>query len=208
MPGSLYSPHDAEMRVYSNTDDGAGGKYYFYIPFTNMDEDLPQGITLAPETLQLDRGVANARMGYVQGSDVEGFQPQPGSFSVRLNDQERDDVYAAIGNTFRATPWIVGTKVWEPVTDMGTRPNQKGLEVTMPLPKNSVRRNSLIDLYVKYPGGNPGANDFVMQYKGCCPVWPFRTRPAGDVVNCTINIVIYGAIRPVDDFPLGTDTML
>ena len=114
-----------ELRLYSGSADGAGGFYYFTVAFEQADLTFPGGRPRPDELPVLDRGVYTSFAHNLQGPDTPIIQPVQVTFTAQIESLvNRDNLFNALCNPLRNTPWTVNGVTWSNVN--GTTRLQNG----------------------------------------------------------------------------------
>lgn len=114
-----------ELRLYSGASDGSGGFYYFSVAFEQGDLTFPGGRPRPDELPVLDRGVYTSFAHMLQGPDVPIISPTQVTFTAQIDSLvNRDNLFDALCNPTRKSPWTVNGIVWSNVN--GTTRLQNG----------------------------------------------------------------------------------
>src|SRR3990167_1676680 len=162
MPRQIFFGKRGTLRLYSNTSDGAGGTYFFEVPYEQMDFVGPGGRPRPDELPVLDRGVGNTYTHFVQGPDTPIMQPVQVTFTCLIENTNRDQLYRALCNPEQVSPWTVGGQTWTNVNATTSLVNGYGSSFSTP-PPYDVNQDR-IHLAVLWTGNAAGADDLGFKY--------------------------------------------
>ena len=130
-----------ELRLYSNTNDAMGGKYYFQVAFVAMDFATTLGRPRPDEIPVMDRGVLNGFAHHIQGPDVPIIQPVQLTFTCMIdNTINRFNLRRALSNPDNESPWSVGGQTWTNTNGTTFQYNGRGSLVSTPLPYDPLQQ--------------------------------------------------------------------
>lgn len=197
-----------ELRIYSGTNDGLGGKYYMKVAFVNMDASTTAGRPRPDEIPVMDRGVLNNKSHHIQGPDTPIIQPVQLTFSCIIdNTINRFALRDAMGNLDRKATWTVNGFTFSNVNGTTLQMNGYGSTVSTPLPYDTEHdRVNVSMLWYGDPHIAAGTDDFGFNLN---ETWfqPGQVRIAESPTAVTMNATgwIYGAICSISAFAAGTD---
>ena len=197
-----------EIRVYSGSDDGSGGKYYFQVAFAGMDFQTVLGRPRPDEIPVMDRGILNGYAHHIQGPDVPIIQPQQLTWTCMIdNTINRRNLRRCLSNPDRESPWQVGGVTWSNVNGTTMQINGAGSLVSTPMPYDT--QHDRVNISVLWKGDPLDATETDNMGFNLNEVWfqPGQTRivEAPDSVKLNVTGWIYGAISAMSAFNQGTD---
>ena len=197
-----------ELRIYSNTNDGTGGKFYFQCAFAGMDFSTVLSRPRPDEIPVMDRGILNGYAHHVQGPDTPIIQPQQLTFTCMMdNTINRLNLVRALSNPFRESPWSVGGQTWTNVNGTTLQINGAGSLVSTPLPFDT--QQDRLNVAVLWRGDPLDVTETDNMGFNLNEVWfpPGQSRivEAPDSVKLNVTGFIYGTISAMSAFNPGTD---
>lgn len=203
----IYFGKFGELRIYSGSSDGVGGRYYFQVAFEQMDFSSVGGRPRPDEILVLDRGVLNPFGHHIQGTDAAIMAPQQVTFTCMLdNTVNRHNLRRALCNPDRDSPWQVGGQTWSNVNGQSFVFNGAGSLVSTPLPYDVLQDR--VNVQVLWHG-NPEQDGTADLGYSMNEVWfqpgQLRVTEAENSVKMAVTGSIYGLISQISNFAAGTD---
>lgn len=198
-----------ELRIYSNSNDGLGGKYYFQVAFVGMDLSVAGGRPRPDEIPVMDRGVLNGNAHHIQGPDVPIINPVNLTFTCMIdNTYNRLQLRRAMGNLDNESPWTCGGQTFTNTNGTTVQYNGLGSSVSTPLPYDPQQNR--MDVAVLWQGdpaaGGAALDDYGMNIR---EVWftpgQQRITEAPEAVRMNITGFCYGPISHISAFDAGTD---
>ena len=207
MPRQGYFGKRGTIRLYSNTSDGAGGTYFYEIPYELMDFAGPGGRARPDELPVLDRGVGNTYTHFVQGPDTPIIAGQTLTFTCQIENTNKAELYKALCNPEQVSPWSVGGQTWTNVNGTTSLVNGFGSSFSTP-PPYDVNQDR-IHLAVIWQGNAAGADDTGFKYNEVwVPPEQIRLGEAPDRVTLGITARIYGPVSAITALPAGTNVAI
>lgn len=203
----VYFGKFGKLFIYSGTNDGTGGKYYFQVAFEQLDFSVVGGRPRPDEIPVLDRGVLDTHTHHIQGPDAPIMSPQNVTFTAMIdNTVNRASLRQALGNPDRTVPWTVNGITWSNVNGTTSLINGAGSSVSTPLPYDTQQdRINLLALWQGDPN-NTGTADMGI---ACRETWfqptQIRITEAADSVKLAATGWIYGPISAISAMDPGTN---
>lgn len=204
----VYFGKRGEMRLYSGTDDGFGGKQYFQVAFEQMDFSGTAGRARPDEIPVLDRGNYNSFTHHIQGPDTPIIAPVQLRFTAMVdNTINAFDLLNAMGNTYRNSAWTVNGNTWSNVNGTTTLLNGAGSVVSTALPYDVEQdRVHLCLLFRGDPQNASGVDDYGFNYREVYfQPGQVGITEAADRVTVNATGWCYGPISQMSAFDAGTD---
>lgn len=204
----VYFGKRGSLRLYSGASDGLGGRYYFEVPFVNMDFNTTAGRPRPDEIPVMDRGILNSYSHHIQGPDVPIIQPVQLTFTCLIdNTVNRFELRNAMGNLDRNPTWTVNGTTWSNVNGTTLQLNGFGAAVSTPLPYDTEHdRINISMLWYGDPHIASGTDDSGLRLN---ETWfqPGQVRIAESPTAVTMNATgwIYGAICSISAHAAGTN---
>ena len=194
------------LRLFSGTNDGVGGKYYFQVAFEQLDFSVVAGRPRPDEIPVLDRGVLNTYTHHIQGPDVAIMAPQNVTFTAMLdNTVNRTSLRNALGNPDRNSPWTVNGITWSNVNGTTSLINGAGSSVSTPLPYDTQQdRIHVLALWQGDPANTGTADIGIAARETWFQPGQIRLTEAADSVKLAATGWIYGPISSITAFDQGT----
>lgn len=199
-----YFAKRGELRLYSGTNDGANGKYYFTVAFEQADLTFPGGRGRPDELPVLDRGVYTSFSHMLQGPDVPIINPVQVTFQAQIDSLvNRDNLWNALCNPSRNIPWQVNGVTWSNVNGTTVLQNGFGSTVSTVAPYDPL--HDRINMATLYRTDNTGTSDTGWNMT---EIWfspqNIRIVEALDSLKFSITGMQYGPISAISAFPAGT----
>lgn len=190
--------------------DGAGGSYFFTIPFELMDMAAVAGRPRPDEIPVMDRGNLNAYAHHIQGPDTPIIQPVPLTFSCMIDNMfNRTNLLVALCNAPRITPWQVNGITLSNLNGTTQVYNGAGSLVSTPLPYDTQQDRIAVEvLFRGDPHATPGSDDYGHRFN---EVWfqpgAIRLVEAPDSYKFNVTGSIYGPISQITALSPGTNLL-
>jgi hypothetical protein len=197
MADELVQSKDTEYRIY----DGSTPPNYVVGRYIQTGDSIPGSPPRPAERTYLDRGQGNSFTRRLSEDDTVIFDAVPFTINFMLNEGMLDFI-RALGNPDGASPWTVGGVTFTPVTTIGSRINGRGDLVVCPLPADAVRRNFLIDIYIKFGAPPAGGTDRFQKLRGIA-VDQYSILQDPPAIRVTWQGMCYGAMGDANAFPVG-----
>ncbi len=199
------------LRIVYATDDGGGGKYFYEVPFENLDLAAVAGRPRPDEIPVMDRGNLNRFAHHVQGPDTPIIQPQPLTFSCSIdNTYNRTNLIDALCNVEQKATWTVNGITVSNVNGTTNVRNGAGSLVSTPLPYDVDQDRVHVEVIFRGdPNASPlNADDYGHKFN---EVWfqpgGIRLAEAADSYKFNVTGSIYGPISQITAFTTGTNVL-
>ena len=204
----VYFGKRGEMRLYSSSDDGSGGKRYYQVAFEQMDFAGTAGRPRPDEIPVLDRGNYNSFTHHIQGPDTPIIAPVQLRFTAMIdNTINRFNLLRAMGNVYRESPWQVNGFTFSNVNGTTTLLNGAGSTVSTALPFDTQQdRVHLCIVFRGDPQQVSGVDDYGWNFREVY-FQPGQIGITEAADRITINGAgwCYGPISHMSAFDAGTD---
>jgi hypothetical protein len=193
-----------ELRLYSGASDGAGGTYYFTVAFEQADLVFPGGRPRPDELPVLDRGVYTSFAHMLQGPDAPIIQPTQVTWTAQIDSLvNRDNLYNALCNPGRISPWTVNGVTWSNVNGTTILRNGFGSFVSTVAPYDPLQDR--IHMVTLWRSDTTGTSDTGWALRECY-VRPdnIRVTEAIDSLRLGVTAWCYGPTSAISTFDLGT----
>ena len=193
-----------ELRLYSGASDGSGGFYYFTVAFEQGDLAFPGGRPRPDEIPVLDRGLYTSFAHMLQGPDTPIIQPVQVTFTAQIESLvNRDDLYDALCNPTRKSPWTVNGITWSNVNATTKLQNGFGSYVSTVAPYDPL--HDRVNMATLWRSDETGTSDTGFNLKEIY-FRPdnIRITEALDSLKFAVTGWQYGPISQVSVFDPGT----
>ncbi len=193
-----------ELRIYSGSDDGSGGKYYFTVAFEQGDLTFGGGRPRPDEIPVMDRGVYTSFAHMLQGPDTPIIQATQVTFTAQIESLvNRDNLFNALCNPQRLSPWTVNGVTWSNVNATTILRNGFGSFVSTVAPYDPLQdRVNLLTLW-RTDATATSDTGFALREVYFRPD-NIRIVEALDSLKMAVTGLHYGPISQISTFDPGT----
>ena len=193
------------MRGSMRILDGTATPQFITLPYCQTDGRFPLNRPRPERIMRMDRGQLTTYTHIVRGDDGPIVAPIPVTFTAWLSEQLVDDVMAALGNPYRASPWLVGTATFVTATN-GASLLMSGSGSTF-APPDVVDEGQERRLHVEwlFQGQVPGTNDRMFRHEECYFPPELQIISEGTPAVLSITYWIWGGLTTGTAYTSGTD---
>lgn len=206
MPNTTgYFGKRGELRIYSGTLDGVGGKYYFKVIFEQMDLTFPAGRPRPDDLPVLDRGLLTSYGHFLQGPDTPLMNPVQVTFSCQIESTiNRTELRRALSNLENESPWTVGSTTWTDVNGTSIQYNGFGSAISTPPPYDPLQKRVNLETLWKVDETATSDIGFRLNEVYFRPD-EVRIAEAADALRFQVTGRMFGPVSQITAFAAGTN---
>lgn len=206
MPNTTgYFGKRGELRIYSGTSDGLGGKYYFKVAFEQLDLTFPAGRPRPDDIPVLDRGLLTSFGHFLQGPDTPLMNPVQVTFSCQIEAAiNRTELRRALSNLENESPWTVGGTTWTDVNGTSLQYNGFGSAISTPPPYDPLQKRVNLETLWRVDETATSDIGFRMNETYFRPD-EVRIAEAADSLRFQVTGRMFGPVSQITAFTSGTN---